>query len=258
MSIGGIRGSNPNAQTMRPYGGMTPNPNQGIATIQERLAGLNTLQTNVPGTPTNTAPALATPPRQQQYEYGYGFNPDQYGQQYQYSPVIDYAYQHGGQAGGLSLQDWIQQLAASGQVTQVPGRGWTTSGNFHEAQLGAIRDRNGMLHNTFTNPRYAGMDESQRAALTMGLKGDSRYQGASGKQYVSGWGPSTSNTQMTPRYGYGGASGFTAGVPTVKAPGGGNVQPLNPAAPAAPAGMPSYNQNATPPYQGVSPVGRRN
>jgi hypothetical protein len=158
--------SNPNASPMRPSYGMTPNPNQGIGTIQEILAGLNTPQTNVPGMPTNTAPAYGMGGLGQllQQKLGGGATKNQFGS---IQDMIDAGY------------DWrrIYSLASQG------GYG-VNAGDYYRARQATtgLTNPNQPGGATYVRPQ-AGLSEGQ----------------------VAGWGQQ-GNHLTTPRYGFGGAS----------------------------------------------------
>jgi hypothetical protein len=263
-----MRGSNPNATPMRPYGGMTPNPNQGIATPKEQLAGDMTLQTNVPGTPTNTGFNYPKPPAP---TYGYQQQPtgtSSYGApQIQADGTRLYNQQMAQQASaphpGQKIADrlvqmgaappslmnaylqqnpgvpphqietgyhaWASQQAGQGLIQQV-GNGWAPTQAFYQQYYGYTPGANGQLVNT-------------------GTQGGQALSNHYAQANYSGMGPY--GFQPTQNYGY----SVGAGAGLAAAPGGGNTEPFNSAAPAAPAGMPTYSKNGTPLYPGVSPVG---
>jgi hypothetical protein len=128
--------SNPNAG--RPSYGMTPNPNQGWGSIREILAGMNTLQTNTPGMPTNTAPMSPQAP-----QYGMGqpmfrrqsATPTQFGgiqdmidRGYTWSQIYSLA-QQGNH--GVSLNDYYSARTANGngQISNPNGGIYAGYGN---------------------------------------------------------------------------------------------------------------------------------
>jgi hypothetical protein len=122
--------SNPNASPMRPSYGMTPNPNQGIGSIQEILAGLNTLQTNTPGMPTNTAPQYGLGQFLQQRLGGNGATKNQFSSiqdmidaGYDWRQIYSLASQGGY---GVNANDYYRARQAGGGVTNPNQPGGAT------------------------------------------------------------------------------------------------------------------------------------
>jgi hypothetical protein len=111
--------TDPNAQAMQPYYGMTPNPNQGWASAFEKFAGQMAPQFNVAGTATNT-----TFRPHQQYGYGGGIK-TQFGS---IQDMIDAGktwqqiYSLASQGGyGVNANDYYRARTAGSGVTNLNG-----------------------------------------------------------------------------------------------------------------------------------------
>jgi hypothetical protein len=194
--LGGLS-SNPNASPMRPSYGMTPNPNQGVGTIREILAGLNTQQTNVPGMPTNTAP--------QQPGYGLG-------------QLLRNAFSGGSNDGGYNRAH--RNYGTPTQYADIQAmidRGYDWQTIYNLTRQGG--------HGVGLDQYYAARTAGGAGQLTNpnqpGGANYTRPQVGLGEGQVAGWNQQ-GNHFATPRYGY----GVSTGVP----------QPTPAATPAQPQG----------------------
>lgn len=231
--------TNPNQS---PFQTMSPNPfGNPFGSIFQQMAGQMAPQTNVRGTPTNTQTQVP------QYGYtnpsyaetwttptGLGYNPDYFRRrmhnaegdwwdEYRYGSSdlprqssVDYAYAQTDQS--LPFRDWLAQMIDQGYAYQNGGAYGMTP-TYYVQDQGWIQDANGQLVNTTTSGLGHRMqaDPVYDARIRMQYSGGGRYTNpTTGKTYVSSWATPTNpntNTQMTPRYGYAGASGVSKPAP---------------------------------------------